>query len=83
MPEPRHSRQDVASVLRRAGFRQAADEALRALPDTVDIGQILAFLAPYGISKDDIISQLGGSPLDAPSYECHRARVPSGPVPPG
>jgi hypothetical protein len=57
-----YSRQDVVSTLRRTGFAQVADEALRALPDPVDDSEIAAFLRPYGVTKDDLISRMGGSP---------------------
>jgi hypothetical protein len=57
-----YSRQHFASTLRRTGFPEVADEALRVLPDPVDLDQIAAFLTPYGITMDDLISRMGGSP---------------------
>jgi hypothetical protein len=56
MPYPR---QHFASILRKTGFPEIADEALRVLPDPVDKDQIAAFLAPYGITKDEIASRMG------------------------
>ena len=50
------------TILRRTGYTELADKALRVLPDPVDYDQITAFLRPYGVSKDDIISEMGGSP---------------------
>ncbi len=35
-----YSRQDVADVLRHAGFSELADEASRVLPDPVDLDQL-------------------------------------------
>ena len=49
MPYPR---QDFAALLRKTGFPEIADEALRVLPDPVDKDQVAAFLAPYAISMD-------------------------------
>lgn len=56
------SRQQVVDVLRRSGFPEIAEEAVEALPDPVDLDDVLAFLEPYGITKDFLISRLGGSP---------------------
>jgi len=58
----RYSREHLALTLRRAGFPEAAEEALRVLPDSVEGGQIAAFLAPYGITLDELESRMGGSP---------------------
>ena len=38
-----------------------AEEALRVLPDPVESDQIAAFLAPYGITLDEIVSRMGGT----------------------
>ena len=54
-----YSRQHFASVLRKTGFPEVADEALRVLPDPVDEDQIAAFLAPYAITMDELISRMG------------------------
>jgi hypothetical protein len=56
-----YSREHFALTLRRTGFPQVADEALRTLPDPVDGGQIAAFLAPYGITLDELVSRMGGT----------------------
>lgn len=56
-----YSREHFAFTLRRTGFAEAADEALRVLPDPVDENQIAAFLAPYGITLDEIVSRMGGT----------------------
>jgi hypothetical protein len=56
------SRQKVADMLRHAGFPQAADAAERELPDPVELEQLIAFGTKHGITRDDLISEMGGSP---------------------
>jgi hypothetical protein len=56
------TRQHVLDVLRRAGFADAAAELSQVLPDTVDLDRIQTFLTPYGINRDVLTSQMGGSP---------------------
>jgi hypothetical protein len=56
-----YSREHLAVTLRRTGFPEAAEEALRVLPDPVDGDQIAAFLAPYGITLDELVSRMGGT----------------------
>jgi len=58
----RYSREHFVLTLRRTGFPEAAEEALRVLPDPVEAGQIAAFLVPYGITLDELESRMGGSP---------------------
>ena len=60
--EMQYSKQELVTILRRTGYTELADKALRVLPDPVDYDQITAFLRPYDVSKDDIISEMGGSP---------------------
>ncbi len=56
------TRQDVVDILRKTGFSAAADEALRELPDPVDLDQAATWGAKYGITRDELISRMGGSP---------------------
>jgi len=56
------ARQHVVDVLRTAGLPQVADEAGRSLPDPVDMERAAQFLQRYGITKDVLISRMGGSP---------------------
>jgi hypothetical protein len=56
------SRGEVVSVLRRAGYRELADEAMRDLPDPVDLDYVLAWGAEHGVTRDRLISRMGGSP---------------------
>jgi hypothetical protein len=58
----RYSRREIAEILRRTGYVELADEAERVLPDPVDSDQLRAFAAPHGVSIDDVISEMGGSP---------------------
>jgi hypothetical protein len=55
-------RQWVIDLLRRLGYTQAAEEAARELPDPVSMEEIKKFGDRHGISHDDIMSQMGGSP---------------------
>ena len=55
-------RQHVVDLLRKAGMLEEADLARASLPDPVDIDQAVAFLQPYSITEDFLISRLGGSP---------------------
>jgi len=57
-----YSRQWVVDTLRRIGYLQEADEALRVLPDDVDLEQLQEFGDRHGISRDDLIDRMGGSP---------------------
>jgi hypothetical protein len=57
-----YSRQEVAGMLRKAGFHEAADEAVRDLPDLVDLDHVQEWGRQRGITRDVLISQLGGSP---------------------
>jgi len=56
------SRQWVADTLRRNGYPQEADEALRVLPEEVDRRQLEEFGDQHGISRDELVSRMGGSP---------------------
>lgn len=56
-----YSREHFASTLRRAGFHEVAEEALRVLPDPVERERIVAFLAPYNLTLDELVSRIGGS----------------------
>ena len=60
-PEQR-SRQHVVDLLNRLGHPELAEEALRVLPDPVDIDRLVDWYFQHGLSYDDMISQMGGSP---------------------
>ena len=56
------SRQEVVRMLRKAGFRETADEAMQDLPDPVDLDHVQDWGIQRGITRDVLISQMGGSP---------------------
>jgi hypothetical protein len=63
MPDQQqYSRQDAVDLLNRLGYRELADEALRELPDPVDAQQLDAWCTQHGLSLDEAISRMGGSP---------------------
>jgi hypothetical protein len=62
MAELHYSRRELVEIMRRTGYTELADEAERVLPDPVDFDQLDAFARQHGVSKDDIISEMGGSP---------------------
>ena len=49
-------------MLRKAGFREAAIQAMRDLPDPVDLDHAQEWGSQGGIGRDVLISQVGGSP---------------------
>lgn len=57
-----YSRQHVVETLRRSGFRQAADEATVELPDPVDEEFVGEWGMERGITRDVLMSAMGGSP---------------------
>jgi hypothetical protein len=56
------SRQSVVDMLRRLGFTAEADEASRVLPDPVEFERLMEFGNQHGISRDELIGRMGGSP---------------------
>jgi uncharacterized membrane protein YebE (DUF533 family) len=56
------SRQQIVDLLRRTGYSPVADLAERELPDPVDLEEVIEFATKHGITRDDLISQMGGSP---------------------
>ena len=57
-----YSRQWLVDTLRRLGYTQAADDALRVLPDQIDVKRLEEFGDQHGISRDELIDRMGGSP---------------------
>ena len=57
-----YNRQYVIDSMRRLGYQQLADEALRDLPDPVDLDELQAWCLRHGLAHDDLISRMGGSP---------------------
>jgi hypothetical protein len=57
-----YSRQWVVDTLRHLGFTQAADDALRDLPEEIDGEQLREFGDRHGIGSDTLTERMGGSP---------------------
>jgi len=55
-------KQEVVRMLWKAGLFEIADEAMRDLPDPVDLDHLRDWGAQRGITRDVLISQMGGSP---------------------
>lgn len=49
-------------MLLRAGLAEVAEEADRTLPDPVELERAAEFGMRYGITRDELISRIGGSP---------------------
>jgi hypothetical protein len=58
----RYSRQHVVDVLHTLQRPDLADEASRDLPDPVDIDQLVPWLVQRGLTRDEMVSRMGGSP---------------------
>jgi hypothetical protein len=57
-----YDRQWLVGLLRSLGFSEEADEAAQELPDQIPLEQLEHFADQHGISRDEIISRMGGSP---------------------
>ena len=55
-------RQWFVQTLRRLGYTEAADKAVQELPDPVPMDELRKFADRYNISRDEVMSQMGGSP---------------------
>ena len=56
------AKKTVVDVLRRAGLPDEAEEADRNLPDPVDLEVAAKWGERYGITRDMLVSRMGGSP---------------------
>jgi hypothetical protein len=52
----------VVAILRRLGMEDKVDQALRELPDVIDIDRDGKKLRELGLGLDTIVNELGGSP---------------------
>lgn len=57
-----YERQWIIDQLQRLGYPEEADEAARTLPEQVSAEELTAFGDRHGISRDDLVSRMGGSP---------------------
>ena len=60
--QQQYSRQYAVDLLKRLGYGELADEALRELPDPVDVHRLEAWCAQHGLSYSTLITRMGGSP---------------------
>jgi hypothetical protein len=56
-----YSRQEIVDLLRKAGFRETAEDAMVELPDPVDVDHAQERGMQRGITRDLLIGQMGGS----------------------
>jgi hypothetical protein len=56
------AKREIVETLRRAGHPEVAEEADRSLPDPVELERAAEFGMRYGITRDELISRMGGSP---------------------
>jgi hypothetical protein len=56
------TKHEIVRMLRNAGLPHVAEEAERSLPDEVDLERAAEFGARYGLTRDELISRMGGSP---------------------
>jgi hypothetical protein len=56
------TKQEVVDMLHRWGYPQLADEASRDLPDPVDLDELREWNSRHGLTRDEMISRMGGSP---------------------
>ena len=57
-----YTKQWLVNILRRLGYTQAADDALREMPEEFDLKQLQEFGEQHGISRDEVTDAMGGSP---------------------
>lgn len=57
-----HSREEVVDLLRRAGLSEVADKATEELPERVSLEDVEDWGVRHGVTRDMLISQMGGSP---------------------
>ena len=51
----------LVELLRRLGYPEAADDAMREMPEQFDLEQLQKFGERHNISRDDLTDALGGS----------------------
>lgn len=56
------SKEEIVRVLRRAGLADTAARLAPLLPERVDLDRDSALLDRFGVSREDLISRMGGSP---------------------
>jgi hypothetical protein len=56
------TKHELVRVLRNAGLEEAAEDAGRSLPDEIELERAAAFALRHGITRDELVSRMGGSP---------------------
>jgi hypothetical protein len=56
------AQREVVSILLRAGMPELAAKAEAELPDPVEMEEVQRFAQRYGLTRDWLISRMGGSP---------------------
>jgi hypothetical protein len=56
------TREHVLDILSRAGLTPEQERRILALPYPVDFDQVAREFAEFGVTKDRLISRMGGSP---------------------
>jgi hypothetical protein len=56
------AKQEIVRVLLNAGLAEVAEEADRTLPHPVQLERAAEFGMRYGITRDELISRIGGNP---------------------
>jgi hypothetical protein len=56
------TKEHVVDMLRRAGLHKAADDAMLEMPDSVDLDYLQDWAMKRGITRDAMVSWMGGSP---------------------
>ncbi|MBV9582547.1 MAG: hypothetical protein JO057_28520 [Chloroflexi bacterium] len=63
MHSEQRSKAEVLRVLRRLGLPEATiDDIGSKLSDPVDVDEMATVLQSYGLTRDQVVSRLGGSP---------------------
>jgi hypothetical protein len=62
MQQQQYRRQYVIDVLHTLRRPDLAEEALKDLPDPVDVDRLGAWMTEHGLSRDELVNRLGGSP---------------------
>jgi hypothetical protein len=57
-----YSRQHVIDLLHTLRRPELVDEASRDLPDPVGVDQLVVWGMQHGLTHDEMVSQMGGSP---------------------
>jgi uncharacterized protein YidB (DUF937 family) len=57
-----YDKQWFTDMLRSLGYSKEADDAAQELPDHFSRDQLQQFADRYGLSRDELISRMGGSP---------------------